>query len=69
MEPTTSIEDFLPLSELFDDDNTETNDLSICMVDFKTTSLHSDAYEIQTCQGYLYGTTIRAAGEYHTFPV
>ena len=39
MEPTTSIEDFLPLSALFDDDDIEPDDRSIRTVDVKTAFL------------------------------
>ena len=42
MEPTTSIEDFLPLSALFDDDDIGPDDQSIRTVDVKTAFLQSD---------------------------
>ena len=45
MEPTTSIEDFLPLSDLFDDDDIEPDDKSIRTIDVQTAFLHSDNYD------------------------
>ena len=47
MEPTTSIEDFLPLSELFDDDDIETDVQPIRTLDVKAAFLHSDAYDFK----------------------
>ena len=42
MESTTSIEDFLPLSELFDDDDIETDVQPIRTLDVKTAFLQSE---------------------------